>query len=127
MTFDFMIIGQVCVTMHKRVEDILSGCGVETTKVTPGSSVHFDVRDAPKATEAEAKWFHTHVAKILYLAKSVRPECLTAVAFLSTRVAAFEIDDLAKLRRLLGYVRLTRTRGIMLRDYIILGYNIISN
>ena len=56
MTFDFTTIGQVCVTMHKCVEDILSGCGVETTKVTPGSSVLFDVRDAPKATEAEAKW-----------------------------------------------------------------------
>ena len=115
MTFDFTTIGQVCVTMLKCVDDILSGCGVETTKVTPGASVLFDVRDAPKATESEAKWFHTHVAKILYLAKRVRPECLTAVAFLSTRVAAPDIDDLAKLRRLLGYIRLTRTRGIVLR------------
>ena len=84
---------------------------------TPGSSVSDSsmsemLRDAP---EAKAKWFHTHVAKILYLAKRVRPECLTAVAFLSTRVAAPDIDDLAKLRRLLGYIRLTRTRGIMLR------------
>ena len=72
---------------------------METSKVTPGSSVLFDVRDIPKATEAGAKWFHTHAAKILYLAKRVRPECLTAVAFLSTRVAAPDIDDLAKLRR----------------------------
>ena len=55
MTFDFTIIGQVCVTMHKCVEEILSGCAVETTKVTPGSSVLFDVRDAPKATEAESQ------------------------------------------------------------------------
>ena len=115
MTFDFTITGQVCITMLKCVDDILSGCGVETTKVTPGASVLFDVRDAPKATEQEAKWFHTHVAKILYLAKRVRPECLTAVAFLSTRVAAPDIDDLAKLRRLLGYIRLTRTRGIVLK------------
>jgi predicted lactoylglutathione lyase len=115
MTFDFTTIGQVCVTMHKCVDDILSGCGVEMTKVTPAASALFDVRDAPKATEDEAKWFHTHVAKILYLAKRVRPECLTAVAFLSTRVAAPDIDDLAKLRRLLGYIRLTRTRGIVLK------------
>ena len=84
---------------------------------TPGSSVSDSsmsemLRDAP---EAKAKWFHTHVAKILYLAKRVRPECLTAVAFLSTRVAAPDIGDLARLRRLLGYIRLIRTRGIMLR------------
>ena len=115
MTFDFTTTGEVCVTMHKCVDDILSGCGVEITKVTPAASVLFDVRDAPKATEDEAKWFHTHVAKILYLAKRVRPECLTAVAFLSTRVAAPDIDDLAKLQRLLGYIRLTRTRGIVLK------------
>lgn len=115
MTFDFTAIGQVSVTMHKCVDDILSGCGVETTKATPGASVLFDIRDAPKVPESEAKWFHTHVAKILYLAKRVRPECLTAVAFLSTRVASPDIDDMAKLRRLLGYIRHTRTRGIVLK------------
>ena len=93
----------------------MSGCGVETTKLTRGASVHFDVRGAPKASDADAKWFHTHVAKILYLATRVRPECLTAVAFLSTRVAAPDIDDLAKLQRLLSYIRLASTRGIVLR------------
>jgi hypothetical protein len=87
MTFDF-------VTMDKCIDDILSGCGVTTTKVTPGASVLFDVRDAPKATESEAKWFHTHVAKILYLAKRVKEESLTAVAFLSTRVTKSDIDGL---------------------------------
>ena len=55
MTFDFTIPGQVCITMLKCVADILSGCGVDTTKVTPGASVLFDVRDAPKATQQEAK------------------------------------------------------------------------
>ena len=50
---------------------------------------------------------------MLYLAKRVRPECLTAVAFLSTRVHECDIDDLAKLRRLLGYVLGTRDRGIV--------------
>jgi hypothetical protein len=33
-----------------------------TTKMTPVAvaSVLFDVRYAPKVTESEAKWFHTH-------------------------------------------------------------------
>jgi hypothetical protein len=57
MTFDFTTAGQVQVTMDKCVDDILSGCGMETTKVTPGISALFDLRDAPKATESEAKWF----------------------------------------------------------------------
>jgi hypothetical protein len=73
------------------------------------------LRDAPKATAAEAKCFHKYVAKMLYLAKRTRPEALTVVAFLSTRINVCNIDDLAKLRRLLGYIRHTRTRGIVLR------------
>jgi hypothetical protein len=55
------------------------------------------------------------VAKILYPAKRVKPECLTVVVFLSTKVTMSDIDDLTKLRRLLGYIRHTRTRGIVLR------------
>ena len=52
---------------------------------------------------------------MLYLSKRVKPECLTAVAFLSTRVEVCDIDDLAKLHRLLGYLRASRHRGIVLR------------
>jgi hypothetical protein len=115
MTFDFTIPGEVRVTMDNCVNDILSGSGVTKTRVTPAASTLFDTRDAKKATDVEAKWFHTHVAKVLYLAKRVRPECLTAVAFLSTRVQVCDIDDLAKLTRLLGYLRHTRDRGIILR------------
>ena len=115
ITFDFTTACEVRVTMDKCVDDILSSFGMETTKVTPSASVLFDVRDARRATELEDKWFHTYVAKILYLAKRVKPECLTAVAFLSTRVTMSNIDDLAKLRRRLGYIRHTRTRGIVLR------------
>ena len=40
---------------------------------------------------------HTHVAKIIYLAKRVKPECLKAVvSFLSPR---YDIDDLAKCKK----------------------------
>jgi hypothetical protein len=52
---------------------------------------------------------------MLYLAKRVRPECLTAVSFLTTRVQKCDIDDLAKLRRVLGYLKATQERGIVLR------------
>ena len=115
MTFDFNKEGEVRITMDNCVADILSGCGVEETRVTPAASTLFDVRDSPKATEEEVKWFHTNVAKVLYLSKRVRPECLTAVAFLTTRVNLCDCDDLAKLTRLLGYIRHTRSRGIVLK------------
>lgn len=115
MTFDFTNQGEVRVTMDNCVDDILSGCGVDVARATPATSELFNVREAPKVSAEEAKYFHTHVAKVLYLAKRVRPECLTPVSFLSTRVQVCDIDDMAKLKRLLGYIFGTRNRGIVLR------------
>jgi histone deacetylase 1/2 len=116
MTFDFRVEGEVSITMQSCVDDILSGSGVTDAKVTPATSRLFDVRsDAVKATATEEKFFRSYVAKVLYLAKRVRPECLTAVAFLTTRVNECDQDDLNKLNRLLGYILGTRERGITLR------------
>ncbi len=114
MTFDFTQTGSVKVTMDNCTDDILKDCGVTEAKATPAASNLFDVRDAPRLSALEAKYFHSYVAKVLYLAKRVRPECLTAVSFLSTRVKVCDVDDMAKLRRLLGYILGTRHRGIIL-------------
>jgi len=116
MTFDWRVRGEVSVTMANCVDEILSGCGVDTVRSTPATSNLFDLRDdVPKASANDSKWFHSNVAKVLYLAKRVRPECLTAVSFLTTRVNECNLDDLAKLRRLLGYILGTSERGITLR------------
>lgn len=115
MTFDFSVPGEVKITMAKCVEDILAGCGVDYTRATPAAESLFDVRETTKATAEQAKRFHSLVAKLLYLAKRVRADCLTAIAFLTTRVQACDIDDVAKLNRVLAYLRGTRDRGIVLR------------
>ncbi len=36
---------------------------------------------------------HTHVAKMLYLSKRVRPECLTAVSFKSARSIVLRVRE----------------------------------
>jgi len=124
MTFDFSIDGEVSVTMANIVKDILSECGVTKERATPAAEHLFQVRDdAPKATVAESQYFHSFVARMLYLAKRVRPECLTAVSFLSTRVNCCDADDMAKLARLLGYLKKTPDRGITLRIGERLGVN----
>ena len=116
MNFDFATVGEVKVTMDNCVNDILQDCGVTNVRATPATATLFDVRDAPRAMEHERKYFHTYVAKMLYVAKRVKPECLTVVAFLSTTaVTVCDLDDMAKLRRLLGYVLGTRERGIVFR------------
>jgi hypothetical protein len=48
----------------------------------------------------------------LYLAKRTRPELLTAVSFLATRVTKYDVD---KLIRLIRYTRATREMGMILR------------
>ena len=53
--------------------------------------------------------------KLLYVAKRIRPECLTAVSFLSTRVTKCDEDDVEKLRRLVKYIRKTKDLGLVLR------------
>jgi hypothetical protein len=116
ITFDFSAAGEVAITMEGFVDDLLQGCGVTGAAATPASEALFEIRaDGPRATPEEAEWFHRQVARILYLAKRVRPECLTAVAFLATRVTKSDQDDLGKLRRLLRYIRATAERGIVLR------------
>ena len=45
------------------------------------------------------------VAKLLYLAKRGRPDILTAVSFLTTRVLSPDVDDWKKLERIIGYLK----------------------
>jgi hypothetical protein len=105
-------------------------------KPTPAAKSLFDVwEDAPRETKKQSDHFHTHVAKVLHLAKRARPECLTAVSFLSTRGQCCDVDDLAKLRRLIGYLSTNCDRGIVLhigehmnvRAYIDAAYGVHSN
>ena len=65
----------------------------------------------------EDKWFHTHVAKILYLAKRVKPECLTAVAFLSTRVTKSDtVSQAIHLRNLIVAQRYDLSLELIYQD-----------
>jgi hypothetical protein len=112
MTFDFTKEGEVSVTMDNCVNDILVGSGVTKRASSPATKNLFDVRNAKKLSPQDAQFFHTYVAKLLYLAKRTKPECLAAVAFLATRVTMSDDDDMQKLMRLLGYILSTPHRGI---------------
>ena len=63
--------------------------------------------EAVKHSEAEAKFFHCHVTKFIFLYKRVRPDIQTAVTFLSTRVHSPDVDHYKKLTRTLKYLRAT--------------------
>ena len=103
MSFDFFEKGKVRITMKHCVQDILSNSGVEGEASSPPGEHLFDVEDLPLATEEDRKWFHSHVAKMLYLSKRVKPECLPTVILLASCVSKRNIEDMKKLKRLLKY------------------------
>ena len=50
MTFDFIVLGQVSITIDNYERSILSKLGVWPLRTSPAASILFDIRDAPKAT-----------------------------------------------------------------------------
>jgi virulence-associated protein VapD len=116
MTFDWSIKGEVSITQEGYICEMLENSGVIGEAKTPAASNLYETRDEIELVSDEMKeWYHCQVAKLLYLAKRTRPECLTAVAYLTTRVTKCNIDDVVKLVRLIRYIRKTREMGIILR------------
>jgi hypothetical protein len=87
------------------ISDLLRLTGVTTKAASPATEQLFHVReDTPKLDAVGSKRFHSLVAKLLFLAKRVRPEILPAVIFLTTRVKGPDTDDDKKLTRILSYL-----------------------
>jgi hypothetical protein len=116
MVFDLSRPGEARVTMKGYVEELLASTGVTGGARTPATEVLFEQReDAKPVTGAEQNRFHRAVAGLLYQAKRARPDSLTTVAYLATRVTRCTDHDVEKLARLLKYVNNTKERGIVLR------------
>ena len=112
--FHMSIAGEARISMCGYVQDMLKEGGTVGGARTPATEGLFDVREcAAMATEEQRARFHRHVAKLLYLAKCARPDCLIAVASLATRVTKCNSDDLVKRERLLKYVCCTKDRGVV--------------
>ena len=80
------------------------------TAGTPADEHLFTVPadDDPRRRLLDEKWavaFHRIVAMLIFLVVRPQRDCLTAVAFLSTRVKDPDKDDWGKLRRLLRYLK----------------------
>ncbi len=115
MQFDFSEMGRVRISMQGYVADLLSSLDVTGVVATPATLHLFDICNEDQqigATEKER--FHTVVAKLLYLAKRARPDILTTVAFLATRVQKPTVHDQGKLMRVLKYLNGTPGLGIVL-------------
>jgi len=114
--------GHAIIDMTHFVDKLLQSCGeANLTEYTcPATKDLFSVNDkATKLNEADRKIFHTTTAKLLYLTKRGRPDVLTPVGFLCTRVTRATVQDRLKLLRVLGYLKRTKKRVLKLKigDY----------
>jgi hypothetical protein len=72
------------------------------TSVAPEKLFKID-KDSEKLITLQSTEFHHIVAKALYLVKRERPDASLAIAFLTTRVRAPDVDDWKKLNNLIEY------------------------
>jgi hypothetical protein len=104
--------GVVTMDMSYYLEKVLEGYNNLPPCSTLGKRNFFDVNEwAELSLEAEQKKFHTAVARLLYLLKRARPDIMTVVAFLCTRVTRATAEDCRKLERVLGYLKGTAVTG----------------
>jgi hypothetical protein len=98
------------------VKELLEGVDV-LVRASLGTKFTFMIAENTMAlAEVDRKVFHTKVAKLLFSSKRARPDILTVVSFLCTRVQTATAEDQAKLNRVLGYLKGTQDRVLLLRN-----------
>ena len=107
MSFNFSVGGTVRICMCHYILTLLAEYEVTGVAVTPAEDWLFDVRESAPLSDEQRERFHSAVAKLLFLSKRTRPDILTAVSFLTTRVQKPDTDDLKKLVRGLEYLNKT--------------------
>jgi hypothetical protein len=116
MSLDFSRAGQVRVSMSGFISDLLEECEhIAGVVETPARNDIFKVEDKPLLTDSQREFYHSITAKLLYLGKRVRPDILTACAFLTKRVQNPNTGDQLKLERVIKYLRGTQAKYLCLQ------------
>ena len=109
MTIDYTAKGKVSFSMPQYIEDLLGQCPesiMKGTSSTPAANHLFQTNEnAEQLGATDAVLYHHLVAKLLYLGKQTRPDLLTAISFLCTRIQSPDVDDFKKLGRCLRCLR----------------------
>lgn len=109
--------GRVEIGMTGLINDVLE-CFQSTGiggKVPSGPDLFENKEDKSKELEKQDREkFHSLTAKLLYIAKRARPDLLTTVSYLTTRVRAPNEEDMKKLRKLIEYLRNTKDEKLTL-------------
>ena len=112
MLFDFSVDGELKISMQSYEEDCVGMMGTRGVSHTPATPDLFKVVEEDLADEDQQVFFHSMVAKLLFLAKRTRPDILLPVSFLTTRVNKATRSDMEKLFRIGRYLSGSHGLGI---------------
>jgi hypothetical protein len=108
--------GAVKIDMTFYIEKVLADYAEVEPQTVPARKNLFSVDGKSEVlNQGEAKKFHTTVARLLYLSRRGRPDIITVVGFLCTRVKEPAVEDYKKLVQVLGYIRQTVKYVLTLR------------
>ena len=121
MKLDYTEPGKVKISMVEYITDMLNTFSKyikpDDAAATPAAIYLFNVRDTiEKLNTDKAEFFHTMVAKGLFVCKRARPDIQLPIAFLSTRVKEPDIDDWKKLTRMMKYLNKTKDLVLILNS-----------
>jgi hypothetical protein len=111
MTLDYSTKGKVHIKMLDSVAKMLKDLPEEFDgeASTPAGNDLFKIdENSPKVGEKKAQFYHTYVAKTLFICKRARPDLQTTVSFLCKRVKDCRETDYNKLKRMLQFIRATK-------------------
>ena len=117
MNFDFRQPEDgVKITMSGFVDEFMNDMDKPIPGIakTPAGRDLFTVGDSEPVTVEQKDFFHSTVARLLYLGKRVRPDILVAISYLAKRVQKPNADDYKKMERVVQYIRGSRELGIVL-------------
>jgi hypothetical protein len=115
LEFDFTTPGACEIKMERYVASILKEFKSDRKQDSPcGLDLFKTDLDKGILSEKDQDCFHSTVAKLLYLAKRVKPGLLTGISYLTTRVKKANIDDVKKLFRIIDFLRGNKDCGIKL-------------
>ena len=99
MVFNFSKKGKVNISMNKFVYELLEEYkNIDGEVNTPATKELFIINEKSECLDnSNEEYFHSGVAILMYLAKRIRRDLLTAISFLSTRVQNPTAQDMSKL------------------------------
>jgi thiamine kinase-like enzyme len=109
-----LLILIVVMKLSGYIKELLEDLNEDREVSTPYGNDLFeiDAANSDLLSSEEKEKFHSTVARIMYLAKRVRPDILTTCSFLASRVMCPTQQDDKKLKRLVKYLAHTQDLGI---------------